>query len=239
VAIAIGALGASPLWARPTEPTAAGAPTSDQPEDVRTIFLRDCATCHGADARGTTTGPSLASAGRALVDFELTTGRMPLHDPDDEPERKPPAYSSETIAALVDYVSSLAPGGPDIPAVDVAAGQIPRGGEIYRAQCAACHEWAGEGGALLDQDAPSVHAATAVQIAEAVRAGPGNMPVFPTAAVSDAELNDLVAYVESLRHPDDRGGAGLWHLGPLAEGAVALAALGLVLVALRAIGSRQ
>src|SRR5690349_12897365 len=47
--------------------------------DARTVFLRDCAVCHGADARGTHNGPSLRGAGRASVDYWVSTGRMPLY----------------------------------------------------------------------------------------------------------------------------------------------------------------
>ena len=62
---------------------AAGAPT-----DAAHIYLRDCASCHGAEARGTEDGPSLQGAGAGLVDYELTTGRMPLPDPDAEVVRR-------------------------------------------------------------------------------------------------------------------------------------------------------
>jgi ubiquinol-cytochrome c reductase cytochrome c subunit len=107
-------------------------------------------------------------------------------------------------------------------------------------QCAACHAWSGDGGALLQREAPSIHPASALEIAEAVRAGPGNMPAFGRAALDDRQLQSLVRYVRYLDHPDDRGGAPLWHLGPLAEGAVAVfVGLALLVVAVRWIGSRS
>ncbi len=215
------------------------AAASGPAPDAQTVFLRDCATCHGADAMGTSRGPSLAGWGRAGVDYVLTTGRMPLASPTAEVVRRPPAYAPPTIAALEDYISHLVPGGPDVPEIDAAAGDLADGGEVFRAQCAACHQWAGEGGALLDREAPALGAATPVQVAEAVRIGPGAMPVFGQTALDDSQLADVVRYVRYLDRPDDTGGQPLWHYGPVTEGAVALVALGVLLVALRLIGSAR
>ena len=119
-------------------------------------------------------------------------------------------------------MSSIAPGGPDIPHVDLAGTSLAAGGEVFRAQCAACHSWSGVGGALYQRAAPSLRLATATQIAEAMRTGPGQMPAFGTAAIPADQLDDVVAYVRYLDHPDNRGGQPLWYLGPVAEGAAAI-----------------
>ncbi len=119
------------------------------------------------------------------------------------------------------------------------AGDLADGGTLYRAQCAVCHAWSGNGGALLHREAPSTHPATALQVGEAVRGGPGNMPRFGTAALTDDQLNSLVRYVRYLDRPDDRGGSPLWHLGPFAEGAIAIVVgLGVLVLAVRWIGTR-
>ena len=53
------------------------------------------------------------------------------------------------------------------------------------------------------------------------------------------EIDDVVAYVRYLDHPDDRGGQPLWYLGPVAEGAAAIIlGLGTLMLAIRWIGSR-
>lgn len=230
-----------------------------QPADMRQLYLADCGVCHGADGHGTARGPSLAEVGRASLDYELSSGRMPLagvgraddrpgaplqplpnkadSDPDMSPRRHSPAYPKETIEQLVNYVSTLTGGrGPDIP--HVGEGEIAAGGELFRLQCAACHSWAGDGGALVRFQSPALHSATEVQIAEAVRVGPGQMPAFGDAALTDEQLADVVAYVRYLENPDDRGGEPLWHLGPFAEGAVSLLALGGLLMFVRWIGER-
>ena len=143
----------------------------------------------------------------------------------------------QTIAALVDYVHQLTGGGgPDIPLLD--EGDLAEGGSLFRLQCAACHAWAGDGGALLHVDAPSLHASTPTQIAEAIRLGPGQMPAFGEAALTDEQLSSVVAYVRHLDDARDRGGRPLWHLGPVAEGGLALLALAGLMVFLRWIGER-
>jgi ubiquinol-cytochrome c reductase cytochrome c subunit len=161
--------------------------------------------------------------------------------PEQAQERRPPKYDTATRRALVDYVVALADGGgPAIPAIHPDAGDLAKGGAIFRLQCAACHAWSGEGGALVHRDAPSTHPATALEIAEAVRAGPGNMPAFGRAALDDRQLQSLVRYVRYLDDPDDRGGFPLWHVGPLPEGAIAVVVgLGLLILAVRWIGTRS
>ncbi|MBV8949420.1 MAG: c-type cytochrome [Actinobacteria bacterium] len=207
--------------------------------DAKPIFLRDCAICHGNDARGTPNGPDLRGFGQASIDYELSTGRMPLPSPDAKVVRRAPRYPPDVRDALVTYVFDLAGGGgPDIPVVDLHHADLAQGGELFRLNCAACHAWAGRGGALLAREAPSTHPATPIQTAEAIRVGPGMMPAFGQAALSQKQLADVVAYVQYIRHPENRGGYRLWFIGPLAEGGVAwIVGLGLLLVVVRWIGT--
>jgi ubiquinol-cytochrome c reductase cytochrome c subunit len=252
-AMAIAAVGAMVLL--PHEVASAGGRAD---AGVGGLYLSDCAVCHGADGRGTRRGPSLVGVGRASVDYELSTGRMPLNaagrndrpgravqplpdrtlgDPEETPRRHHPAYPPATIAALVDHVARLTGGGgPDIRSI--SGGDVAAGGGLFRLQCAACHAWAGNGGALLHREAPALQAATPVQIAEAVRVGPGQMPEFGTAALDDRQLASVVAYVRYLDHPRDRGGQPLWHLGPVVEGGMAMVALGGLIVLTNWIGER-
>ena len=241
---------ASGAGARQTSTTAA--------PDLRALYLSDCGVCHGADGKGTSRGPTLVGVGRASLNYQISSGRMPLAgagraeepgapiqplpntneaDPDLTPRRHDPAYPPEVVAQLVDYTLKLTGGGgPDIP--KVGPGNLAEGGDLFRLQCAACHAWAGDGGALVSVQSPALHAATPVQVAEAIRTGPGQMPVFGEAALNNEQLNDVVAYVEYLRQPKDKGGEPLWHLGPFAEGAVSLLALGGLLIFVRWIGER-
>lgn len=232
---------------------------STSTDGARTAYLRDCATCHGANADGTAFGPTLQGVGASAVDYWVSTGRMPLisngrpakspqglappgqylADPNAQIQRRSPQYSPSEIAALVAYVTSIAPGGPGIPDVDLAHANLATGGQVFRLQCAACHSWSGVGGALYQRSAPSLRKATPTQIAEAMRTGPGQMPAFGIAAIPNDQLDDVIGYVRYLDHPNDRGGQPLWYLGPVAEGAIAiLLGLGALLLVSRWIGSR-
>jgi ubiquinol-cytochrome c reductase cytochrome c subunit len=64
------------------------------------------------------------------------------------------------------------------------------------------------------------------------------MPEFGTAALDRRQLDSVVAYVRYLDHPRDQGGQPLWHLGPVAEGGLALVALAGLLVLANWIGER-
>jgi len=206
--------------------------------DGRQLYLEGCASCHGLDARGIEgRGPDLHGAGAAAADFYLSTGRMPLAEPTDQPLRSDPEYSRGEIDQLVAYISSL--GGPPVPDVHPQQGNVRLGLELFSENCAGCHHMTGAGGIVTNVVAPSIWDATPTQVAEAVRVGPYVMPHFGPRQIDDAELNSLVRYVELTKSPDDRGGWALGHVGPVPEGMVAwlLAGAALVLVA-RVIGNR-
>jgi ubiquinol-cytochrome c reductase cytochrome c subunit len=206
--------------------------------DGRQLYLEGCASCHGMDARGVRgQGPDLHGAGAAAADFYLSTGRMPLAEPTDQPTRSDPAYSQSEIDQLVAYIGSL--GGPPIPNVDPAQGSERVGLDLFAENCAGCHHMTGAGGIVTSAVAPSLSEATPTQVAEAVRVGPYVMPHFGPDQIDDFQLSSLVRYVELTKDPDDRGGWALGHVGPVPEGMVAwlLAGAALVLVA-RLIGKR-
>ena len=190
-------------------------------EAGRQLYVVACTSCHGAEGEGGERGPSLVGAGAASAHYYLSTGRMPLNQTGVQPQRKPPAYSEREIEQLTAYVASLGP-GPAQPRLDVGRGDLAEGYELYSNNCAPCHSSAGVGGALGHAIyAPGLKPATTLQIAEAVRVGPGAMPVFGPETLDDHQLESIVRYVVYLRSPDDRGGYGLGHLGPLPEGFVA------------------
>lgn len=227
--------------ARANASTRAARPAQTAAPDPKPVFLSDCAVCHGNDARGTPNGPDLRGFGRASLDYELSTGRMPLPSPDAKVVRRAPRYPADLRDALVTYVFDLAGGGgPDVPVLDKTNVDVAQGGELFRLNCAACHAWSGRGGALLAREAPSTHPATPLQTAEAIRVGPGMMPAFGEAAIAQSQLDDVVAYVQYIRHPRNRGGYRLWFIGPLAEGGVAwIIGLGVLLLFVRWIGTAR
>jgi ubiquinol-cytochrome c reductase cytochrome c subunit len=202
------------------------------------LYAQSCAGCHGEDLRGRKgQGPSLRGVGAAAVDFYVSTGRMPLADPTDEPVRADPEFSRRDIQALVAYVSGF--GGPAIPAVDPDRGDVARGKEAFTESCAGCHQVLGRGGIVTGAFVPALSDATPRQLAEAVRVGPYLMPPFGERQIDQRELDDIAAYVRASRHPDDRGGWGIGNIGPVPEGMVAWLLAGLVLLGVvRLLGER-
>lgn len=232
------ALAVAGTWSLVTPGEARGQEDPDTAVDGAHLWARDCASCHGVDGEGTDTGPSLEDKGAAGVKLSLTSGRMPLPDDTviDDPEqvrvpRGPVRYTPDEITALVDHARTLV-GDPEVPDVDVGAGDVARGEEVYKINCAACHTWSGRGGALTNgRIAPTLAEATPEEVVAAMRTGLGTMPQFSEKAISDAEATDVAAYVDELRNPPSPGGAGLAYLGPFAEGFVAWT-VGIVLLLL-------
>lgn len=217
------AAGLTALWMAQRSP--AGA-QGDLVAEGRQLYLVSCVSCHGVDAKGVSVdgavrGPSLRSAGEAAAYYQLSTGRMPLGYPDEQPIRHEPAYDRDEQAALVAYVASVGD-GPDLPPVDLDGADLAAGGLTYRANCQACHSASGGGGALsYGRAAPPLGKSEPLQVAGAVRTGPGQMPVFGEATVEQAQLDDLIAYVEYLKAPEDPGGIPMGRIGPVPEGFVA------------------
>ena len=175
-------------------------------------------------AQGTDVGPSLVGAGAAAVDFQLSTGRMPLKEVGAEAVRKPPVYSQQEINAIAAYVASLG-GGPAEPTdqqVSTAGADTALGQSLFNANCAQCHNYSGAGGALTDgKFAPPLTQATDKQIYEAMLTGPEAMPVFNNSTLSPSAKRDIIAYVTQTRAEANPGGFSLGRVGPTTEGLVA------------------
>jgi ubiquinol-cytochrome c reductase cytochrome c subunit len=221
-------------------PGAVAAQDPDASATGRDLYVSGCSSCHGLDGQGSERGPSLQGVGAAAVDFYLTTGRMPADRDQRQAPRGEPEYDAEEIATITAYVVDAFGTGIPIPDVDPERGSLSEGAQLYASNCAACHSSSAAGGALgEDVFATSLRDSTAVQVAEAVRIGPGAMPVFGPETLRDDELDSIVRYVQYLRDPDDRGGYPLGRLGPVPEGFVAwFVGLGLMLLAARWIGTR-
>lgn len=198
------------------------AATETQVEQGRTLYLEGCASCHGLEAQGTSTAPSLIGVGAASVHFQVATGRMPLAAPTVQAERKDPIYTPEQTAALAAYIATLGP-GPAIPTeeqLDTTNADLANGGSLFRTNCAQCHNFAGEGGALTrGKKAPSLMDATAQDVYEAMLTGPQNMPVFGDGTLTPSDKQDILKYVAHLQDQTQPGGWGLGSFGPVTEGA--------------------
>ncbi len=231
------------LWAA-FAPAGRAADTSASNEQVRlgrALFLAGCSSCHGLSAQGGNQAPSLIGVGAAAVDFQVSTGRMPLAKPQAESQRHSPKYNQTQIDQLAAYIASLAPGPakPDAATLENGA-KIAEGGALFRTNCASCHQAVGQGGALsYGKNGPWLGQATTVQIAEAMRTGPENMPVFGKGQLNDQQVASIIKYVQFVTDPKDPGGASIGHYGPVPEGLVAIVVgLGGLVIATLWIGTR-
>ena len=200
----------------------------------RELYLVGCSSCHGKNAegivtaRGTQYGPPLVGVGAAAVHFQVGTGRMPMTQPGAQAPRKDPVYTEEETLAMAAYIASLGP-GPHIPSEeDYDPAAIPedeyeeavvRGGEFFRTNCTACHNFAGQGGALPQgREAPTLRDVENVHLYEAMLTGPQQMPVFSDEVLTPEQKRDIIAYINELDETDNHGGFAMGAFGPVSEG---------------------
>jgi ubiquinol-cytochrome c reductase cytochrome c subunit len=221
-------MGALFTIAVPKAQVSADTGTSQQVAAGKALFAVGCASCHGLNGEGEVTssiqGPPLTGVGAAAVDFQVSTGRMPMARPGAQAPVKPNRYNDAEIAALAAYVATLGPGPaiPDAKQVDttgVSEEDIAQGGELFRTNCSACHNFAGAGGALPGgKYAPSLYGVSNKHLYEAMITGPQQMPVFDDQVMTPENKRAIIAYLNDLHSRPDQGGLALGGLGPVSEG---------------------
>lgn len=171
----------------------------DNPDAVRlgrNLFLNNCATCHGSDARGARSFPDLTDDawlyGSAPEAVEATiangrTGVMPALGA---------AVGEQGVAELTAYVLSLSGGGSG------DAGAIAAGAQKYQLFCSACHGADARGnqavGAPDLTDENWLHGATAADISDVIANGRMNHMPAQLENLGADRIRVLVAYVLSL-----------------------------------------
>ncbi|MCZ9289989.1 cytochrome bc1 complex diheme cytochrome c subunit [Corynebacterium evansiae] len=224
-------------------PDAQNAVAEQSAEDLaqqgKEIYEVACITCHGANLQGVKDrGPSLIGVGEGSVYFQVHSGRMPMLRNEAQAGRKPPRYSEQQALALAAYVNANG-GGPGI--VRDANGEIAmeslrgannkdgkidpadvaRGSDLFRLNCASCHNFTGKGGALSSgKYAPPLAPANEQEIYQAMLTGPQNMPKFSDRQLTADEKKDIIAYIKSAEESPNPGGWGLGGIGPVTEGMV-------------------
>jgi ubiquinol-cytochrome c reductase cytochrome c subunit len=185
------------------------------------LYTRSCITCHGSNLEGVEDrGPSLIGVGEAAVYFQVHTGRMPLVRQEAQASERPSIFSEEEIDQLMAYIQENG-GGPTLPSGDLRDGDLAEGGELFRLNCASCHNFVGAGGALSSgKRAPSLGESDDMTIYTAMLSGPENMPVFGDNQLTPDEKRSIINYVQTIKAQADPGGAGIGRAGPVAEGLV-------------------
>ncbi|HEX6967689.1 MAG TPA: c-type cytochrome [Micromonosporaceae bacterium] len=216
---------------------APGAAAEDTPQlstaaqEGKALFEVNCISCHGRNAQGVEgRGPSLIGVGAASVEFQVSTGRMPMARQEAQAARKPPVFSDDEIRQLAQYIQELG-GGPQLPEGENlgADGDVAEGGRLFRINCASCHAYGGSGGALSSgKYAPTLMPATDRQIYAAMLTGPQNMPVFGDNQLRPDQKADIIAYIQdTLKDQEDPGGFGQGRYGPVTE-AIVVSLVGMV-----------
>lgn len=210
------------------------------------LYNGSCISCHGANLQGVPDrGPNIVGVGQAAAYFQLSTGRMPMAEQGPQPLRKAPRFTPSQIDALAAYVQANG-GGPVVPAgsdADFVGSDPSRGGELFRNNCAQCHQFTGRGGALTwGKFAPPLDPASPRQIYAAMLSGPNNMPVFSDRTLTPEMKRDIIAYVQTMKYngANSPGGLRIGGFGPVDEGFVAIAVgLAVLVVFTIWVGSRS
>ncbi len=196
------------------------APTALTVDDGKKLFQANCATCHGLDLQGSPDGPSLYGVGELAVEFQVATGRMPMAMQGPQAPEKPVQFTQDQIEAMAAYVQSRAP-GPTFPDEEVLDGEgdVARGAELFRINCAMCHNVAAAGGALTEgKYAPALTETSALHMYAAMVTGPQNMPVFNDMNLTAEDKRDIISALLFLQENQSPGGFSLGSLGPVSEG---------------------
>lgn len=191
------------------------------------LYETSCVSCHGTNLQGVADrGPSLIGVGEAAVYFQVSTGRMPAMSLNAQVPEKSPNFDDNQIDALGAFVQANG-GGPqvvreangEIAQESLTHGDVARGGDLFRLNCASCHNFTGKGGALSSgKYAPDLGKANPQQIFTAMLTGPQNMPKFSDRQLSPEEKQDIVSYVRHAAEARSPGGYGLGGFGPTSEG---------------------
>ncbi|WKD58969.1 c-type cytochrome [Corynebacterium caspium] len=239
LALTLGLTGAGLLASAMTpDAQVATAARDDQAliQEGKDIYDVACITCHGENLQGIKDrGPSLIGVGAGAVYFQVHSGRMPMMSNDAQAERKAPRYTESQALAMAAYIAAQG-GGPDLVydpdgsiAMESLRGKnfdgkidpadISRGSELFRLNCASCHNFTGRGGALSSgKYAPVLDPANEQEIYQAMLTGPQNMPKFSDRQLTADEKKDIIAYIKASSETPSPGGWSLGGIGPVAEG---------------------
>ena len=150
---------------------------------------------------------------------------MPMADMSQQAQRKKPVYNEEQVAALAAYVASLAPGPAAITNESLSwerDGNTAEGGELFRNNCAMCHNFAAQGGALTNgKYAPTLMGVEPKHIYEAMLTGPQSMPKFGDKTITPEEKLSIIKWIKHAESEPQLGGASTGRVAPVTEGLAA------------------
>ncbi|GAA0750601.1 c-type cytochrome [Ideonella azotifigens] len=183
-----------------------------------------CSGCHSPDAAAPRTGPLLSNAGQRLNPAWVDAF---LHDPQQLGTVNMPKarLRMDQVAALAQYVLNPPPAEPASPAQAPAAGtppkaldaSAPRGALVYRVVCSQCHGVDGDGRGInarflsvepRNHRGPEMDKLGDEHLYRVIRYGgtavdkSALMPSWAS-VLNDAEIQDVIAYLKTLRQRTD------------------------------------
>ncbi len=198
-------LGCRNVLARETRPAAqrANSPAGNAENGGKVFSSQKCADCHGSQGeggKGTIAGPRIGPPRFDLAMFvdAVRNSKAPM-----------PSFSSRDIsdAALADVYAFLKATAPPAPgsapgSVSAApAGNAGNGKALFaKAGCYECHDYQGQGGAGTGPRLapnPIAFPAFMTQCRQPVN----EMPPYTSKVLSDGELADIYAYLQSIPPP--------------------------------------
>jgi cytochrome c oxidase cbb3-type subunit 3 len=201
--------------------TLAQTPISGQLELGARLFAENCAVCHGENGQGRV-GATLAKnwpsirpdlTVRSIIENGISGSVMPAWG-----QANGGPLTNEEIDALVEYILSWQTSGPPqftprpsatprppISPVPNVEGEPNQGAILFDQNCAVCHGANAQGrvGANLSKSWPGIRPDLSIKNTIQNGVSGSVMPAWAQAnggPLSDAEINDLVAFILSLPH---------------------------------------
>jgi mono/diheme cytochrome c family protein len=173
------------------------------------LFTVAITACAGGAAAPTTAPPAPTAAPAAPTVAPAAPTKAPAAPtaaPTTAPAAPTVAPAAPTAAPAAPTAAAAAPTKPAAaptaaaPAAatsgaPTAAGDVTAGKTVFDQNCGACHPGGGRGvgPALTGRNL------SASRITSQVRSGGGGMPAFSTSQISDQQMNDMIAYIQSLK----------------------------------------
>jgi mono/diheme cytochrome c family protein len=159
-------------------------------QDPNGVFSASgCGACHGEEGGGGMLAPSIATGELALAEFidyvRSPTGRMPAYAAEN--------VSDQSLGEIHAYLENL-------PGSALLQGNAERGATLFRQKgCFQCHANEGQGGAQGPRIGPEPP--TLARFSWYIRNPSGGMPPYTAVVITDQELADIHAFLESRPQP--------------------------------------
>jgi mono/diheme cytochrome c family protein len=174
------------------------APAGNAQNGKQSFASRNCGTCHGSDAQGMAgSGPKIGPPGLSLADFvkyvRMPTGNMPPVSSQRVPDSE--------LADIYAYLSTMESASAQ-PAFSAGPGNLENGKKIFATYgCYECHGYQGQGSKQTGTPRMGPTALSIGAFAAYVRQPTGEMPPYTSKVVSDSDIADIYAFLQSIPAP--------------------------------------